>query len=75
MRDLVEYVARALVDEPDEVRVEERQGTSTFVVLTVAPEDLGRMIGRQGRTAKALRTLVSAKASLEGRSATLEIRD
>lgn len=75
MRELVEYVARALVDEPDEVRVEERPGTSTFVVLTVAPDDLGRMIGRQGRTAKALRTLVAAKASLEGRSATLEIRD
>lgn len=75
MRDLVEYVARALADEPDEVQVEERQGTSAFVVLTVAPEDLGRMIGRQGRTAKALRTLVSAKASLEGRTATLEIRD
>lgn len=75
MRELVEYVAKALVDEPDEVRVEERPGTSAFVVLTVAPDDLGRMIGRQGRTAKALRTLVAAKASLEGRSATLEIRD
>ncbi|HEY0839534.1 MAG TPA: KH domain-containing protein [Vulgatibacter sp.] len=75
MRELVEYVAKALADEPDEVRVEERPGAAAFLVLTVAPDDLGRMIGRQGRTAKALRTLVSARASLEGRTATLEIRD
>jgi predicted RNA-binding protein YlqC (UPF0109 family) len=75
VRELVEYVAKALADEPDEVRVEERKGASTFLVLTVAPDDLGRLIGRQGRTAKALRTLVSAKAAVEGRTATLEIRD
>lgn len=75
MRDLVEYVARALADEPDEVRVEERPGTTTTLVLSVAPGDLGRMIGRQGRTAKAIRTLVAARAKVEGRRALLEIED
>lgn len=75
MRDLVEYIAKALADEPDEVRVEERVGATTAITLQVAPSDLGRVIGRQGRTAKALRTLVMARARVEGRRVNLEILD
>ncbi|RPJ83078.1 MAG: KH domain-containing protein, partial [Acidobacteria bacterium] len=59
----VEYLARALADEPDEVRVSETEHRGmTLVELFVSPGDLGRMIGRQGRTATALRTLVSVAA-------------
>lgn len=75
MLDLVEYVAKALADEPDEVRIEERPGTTTTLVLSVAPGDLGRLIGRQGRTVKALRTLVAGRAKAEGRRVLLEVRD
>lgn len=75
MRDLVEYVARALVDDPGAVHVEERQGATTVYELSVAPADVGKVIGRQGRTAKALRTLLAARAELDGAQATLEILD
>ena len=75
MRELVEYVARTLVDEPEYVHVEERHGTTTVYELSVAPGDLGKVIGRQGRTAKALRTLVAAKAEIDGARAVLEILD
>jgi predicted RNA-binding protein YlqC (UPF0109 family) len=75
-RDVVEVVARALADRPDAVRVTERSARgSTLVELFMAPGDLGRVIGRQGRTAAAMRTLVSAAAELEGSKATLEFRD
>jgi predicted RNA-binding protein YlqC (UPF0109 family) len=75
-RDVVEVVAKALADHPDAVRVTERQHRGqTFVELFMAPGDLGRVIGRQGRTATAMRTLVSATAELEGARATLEFRD
>ncbi len=75
-RDVVEVVARALADHPDSVQVTERSnGGQTQVELFMAPGDLGRVIGRQGRTAAALRTLVSATADLEGAKATLEFRD
>jgi hypothetical protein len=75
-RDVVEVVARALADRPDAVRVTERaQPGQVLVELFMAPGDLGRVIGRQGRTATALRTLVSATADLEGTKATLEFRD
>ncbi len=75
-RDVVEVVARALADRPDSVRVTERQNKGqTLVELFMAPGDLGRVIGRQGRTAAAMRTLVSATAELEGTKATLEFRD
>jgi predicted RNA-binding protein YlqC (UPF0109 family) len=75
-RDVVEVVARALADHPQSVRVTERShGGQTQVELFMAPGDLGRVIGRQGRTAAALRTLVSATADLEGGKATLEFRD
>jgi uncharacterized protein len=75
-RDVVEVVARTLADHPDAVRVTERaQNGQTLVELFMAPGDLGRVIGRQGRTAAAMRTLVGATAELEGTKVTLEFRD
>ena len=75
-RDVVEIVARALADRPEAVRVTERQHKGqTLVELFMAPGDLGRVIGRQGRTAAAMRTLVGATAELEGMKATVEFRD
>ncbi len=73
---MVEVVARALVDSPDAVRVSEadHRGT-TLVELTVAPADTGKVIGRQGRIADALRSLVAAAAHHHGGKAVLEIRD
>jgi predicted RNA-binding protein YlqC (UPF0109 family) len=75
-RDVVEVIAHALVDDPDAVRVEETDQRGVAVIeLFVAPDDLGRIIGRQGRTASALRTLVSATAEHHGHKAMLEIRE
>jgi len=75
-RDVVEVVARALADKPDAVRVTEREHRGqTLVELFMAAGDLGRVIGRQGRTAAAMRMLVSTTAELEGTKATLEFRD
>ena len=75
-RDVVEVVARALADKPDEVRVTERESRGqTLVELTMAPGDLGRVIGRQGRTAAAIRTLVAATAEIEGTKASVDFRD
>lgn len=76
MRDLIEYVARGLVDHPDEVDVREVDGDGELVLeLRVAPDDLGKVIGRQGRTARALRTLLSAAATKTQRKVSLEILD
>jgi predicted RNA-binding protein YlqC (UPF0109 family) len=76
LRAVVEVVARALVDKPGSVRVSEtsRRGM-TVLELTTAPGDLGKIIGRQGRTAAALRTLVAVTAERHGSRATLDIRD
>lgn len=76
LKGIVETIARALADEPNAVRVSEseRRGT-TVVELQVAPGDLGRIIGRQGRTAAAVRTLLSAAAEGDGKKASLDIRD
>lgn len=61
VRALVEQIARSLVDEPDQVSVNQvEEGAETVLELTVAPNDLGKVIGRQGRTARALRSLVNA---------------
>ena len=75
-RDVVEVVARALAARPDEVEVDEydRRG-QTVVELTMAPGELGRVIGRQGRTAAALRTLAAAAGEIEGIRATVDFRD
>ena len=76
LKGLVETVARALADEPDAVQVREteRRGMTVFE-LSLAPGDLGRVIGRQGRTAAALRTLLSAAGEADGKRITLDIRD
>jgi len=75
-RAIVEYLARALADEPDEVRVTETEHRGTTLLeLFVSQGDLGRIIGRQGRTAIALRTLVAAAAERDGARVTLEIRE
>ena len=74
MRDLVEMIARALVDQPDSVSVSEVDGEQgTILELSVAPDDLGKMIGRQGRTVKALRTLLGAAGMKHRRRFVLEI--
>ena len=74
MRELVEYMARALVDDPDAVQVSEVDGESVTVIeLRVAQGDLGKVIGKQGRTARAIRTIVNANATKLRRRAVLEI--
>ena len=76
IRSVVEVVAKALVDHPDAVRVTESQRRGmTVVELTTAPGDMGKIIGRQGRTAAALRTLVALTAEKHGVRAQLDIRD
>jgi predicted RNA-binding protein YlqC (UPF0109 family) len=72
--ELVEYLARRLVDEPDAVRVEEQEREGELVLeLHVAQDDVGKVIGRQGRIARALRTVVRAAATREDRRVLLEI--
>jgi predicted RNA-binding protein YlqC (UPF0109 family) len=75
MRKLVEYVAQSLVDNPAEVQVREIRNDRNALVLElhVAPEDFGKVIGRQGRVAKAMRTLLRAGGAREGRHTSLEI--
>jgi len=76
MAELLAYLARELVDDPAAVRVEaeERDG-ALVLVLHVAPDDIGKVIGRQGRIARALRTIVRASAVREGRRVLVEIAD
>jgi uncharacterized protein len=72
--DLLEFLARRLVDEPDAVRVEEEETAEGLVLhLHVAPEDVGKVIGRQGRIVRALRTVVRAASIHEGRRVLVEI--
>ncbi len=74
MKDLVDYLAKSLVDNPDAVEVKETQGEAASVLeLRVAKEDLGRIIGKQGRTAKSIRTILNAAASRVNRKVVLEI--
>ena len=76
MRAVIETVVRALVDKPDSVRVTETERRGTVVLeLTTAPNDMGKIIGRQGRTAAALRTLLAVTAERHGKRAQLDIRD
>ena len=76
MAELLAYLARELVDEPDAVRVEtEEREDATVLVLHVAPGDVGKVIGRQGRIARALRTLVRASGARDDRRVVLEIAD
>ncbi|MFH0915980.1 MAG: KH domain-containing protein [bacterium] len=76
MKELLEFLARSLVDHPEQVRVEATESDNSVVLrLSVAPEDIGRVIGKQGRIARALRTVVKASAVKDGKQATVEIVD
>ncbi len=74
MKDLIVYIAKALVDKPEEVSVNEIDGEQTSVIeLKVAKEDLGKVIGKQGRTARAIRTILGAASTKLRKRAVLEI--
>ena len=74
MKSLVEYIAKNLVDNPDAVEVKEQRGQYVIrVELAVDPEEKGKVIGREGKIARALRTIVNATAAREGKRGVLEI--
>ena len=76
MKELVDVIARSLVDKPDEVNVTEREDDNAIVVeLRVAQSDMGKVIGKQGRIAKALRTVVKAASSKETKKVIVDIVD
>ena len=76
MKELLEYLARALVDKPDSVEVTSVEGERSIILqLRVDPEDVGKVIGKKGRIAQAMRTLIKASATKEGRNAIVEIID
>ena len=75
-KELVEHIVKKLVDRPESVVVTEIKGEqSTIIELKVAPEDLGKVIGKQGKTAQAMRTLLTAIAAKDGKRAILKILD
>ncbi len=75
-KELVEYIVKSLVDQPEAVEVNVIEGEkSTILELRVSPDDIGKVIGKQGRIAKALRTILSATATKSGKHASLEILD
>ncbi|MBI2954924.1 MAG: KH domain-containing protein [Chloroflexi bacterium] len=74
MKELVEYIAKSLVDSPDQVRIKQIEGAQSVIIeLRVAPDDMGKIIGKQGRVAKAMRSLLKVAAAREGRRVILEI--
>jgi predicted RNA-binding protein YlqC (UPF0109 family) len=74
MKELVKFIAQSLVDHPEQVTVNEIPGESTTIIeLKVAPDDMGKVIGKQGRIAKAIRTVVKAAAVKEDKKVTVEI--
>jgi predicted RNA-binding protein YlqC (UPF0109 family) len=74
MKELIKYIAQALTDYPDQVEVREVEGERTSVIeLRVAPSDLGKVIGKQGRTARAMRTILSAASAKLKKRSVLEI--
>ena len=74
MKELIKYIAEALVDSPEQVSVAEVEGNQTSVLeLKVSKEDLGKVIGKQGRTARAMRTILSAASAKEKKRTVLEI--
>jgi len=77
MKELIEFIAKSLVENPEAVIISEEQEEdgSILVKLAAAQEDMGRIIGKQGRTAKAMRTLLNAKATRENKRATLQIME
>ncbi len=75
-KELIEFIVKSLVDEPDQVTVNEIEGEkSTILELHVSESDVGKVIGKQGRIAKAIRTILSASATKDGKRAVLEILD
>ncbi|MDY6267446.1 MAG: KH domain-containing protein [Selenomonadaceae bacterium] len=75
MKEIVEVIAKALVDRPEAVEVSEKeQERSTLIELHVAEDDMGKVIGKQGRIAKAMRTVVKAAATRENKKVTVEIQ-
>ena len=77
MKDLIEYIAKSLVEKPDEIVISEEvtEDGTVLVKLAAAQEDMGRIIGKQGRNAKAMRTLLNAKATRESMRASLQIME
>ncbi|MCX5804883.1 MAG: KH domain-containing protein [Proteobacteria bacterium] len=74
LKELIEFIAKALVDNPDQVKVSEIEGEKTSVIeLSVSKDDLGKVIGKQGRTARAMRTILSAASTKVRKRAVLEI--
>ncbi len=74
MKELVAHIARSLVDQPDQVQVNQTGNDDTVAIeLTVAQEDLGKVIGKQGRTARAMRSLLAATAARENKKSRLDI--
>ncbi|HZK86653.1 MAG TPA: KH domain-containing protein [Syntrophomonas sp.] len=74
MKELVEFIARALVDKPEDVKVTETDGERSLIIeLRVAPEDMGKVIGKQGKIAQSIRTLTKATAAKEGKRVAVEI--
>ena len=74
MKELVEYIATSLADQPDQVKIKERERLNTVTLeLSLAPDDMGRLIGRQGRVANSLRLLVKVAAARQGKQAILDI--
>ncbi|MFQ5543775.1 MAG: KH domain-containing protein [Nitrospiria bacterium] len=74
MKDLIEYIAKLLVDRPESVMVKETEGEKTTIIeLRVAQEDLGKVIGKQGRTARSMRTILNAAGTKMGKRCVLEI--
>jgi len=74
MKELIEYMAKALVDQPDKVVIKEIAGEKTLIYeIRVGEGDLGKIIGKEGRTAKAMRSIISAAAMKQGKRAQLEI--
>jgi len=74
LQDLIEYVAKALVDEPEKVEVKTVESdTSVIIELTVSPDDIGKVIGKSGQTAKALRKILSAAATKQKKKSLLQI--
>lgn len=75
MKDLLEYIAKSLVDDPDQVSVKESNGEKAILLeLTVAADDMGKVIGKQGKIAKSIRTITKAAAAKEGKRVTVEIQ-
>ncbi len=74
MKELIEYIAKSLVDRPEQVSVKETEGEKTTIIeLKVAKEDLGKVIGKMGKTARSMRTLLNAAATKIGKRCVLEI--